>query len=273
MGKIEIVITDFDGTLADEKQVISGRNFETLEQLGKLGIPRVIATGRNMYSFLNAAPENIPIDYLIFSTGAGVYDWKRKTLLHKNMLTPDIVKFNTEMLIEQKKDFMLHLPIPENHRFYYHRYNFDNHDFETRIEYYSGFAQEYRGNSEIEATQLLAVLHSDEINEFERLAPLTNGVKVIKTTSPITGTAIWMELFPEGISKASGIKWLCDYLGVNPAYSLAVGNDYNDLDMLRFAGKSYVVKNSPPDLRDEFENTASVHNSGFTEAVQKHIIF
>lgn len=267
----EMVITDFDGTLADSNREISQKNLDTLHQLGKLKIPRVIATGRNLYSFTHAAPHDLPIDFLVFSTGAGVYDWQNKKLLAKNQLDEKTVKHNAEMLVDEKKDFMLHLPIPDNHKFYFHRYHSDNLDFETRLNYYGEFATQIDKIPSIRATQLLAVLHKDEQNELERLTALTTGVKVIKTTSPISGTAIWMELFPEGVSKAFGIKWLCNYLGVNENQCIIVGNDYNDLDMLHFSKNSYVVNNSPDDLKAEFKTVASVANSGFTEAVKFHV--
>ena len=271
MKNSKMVITDFDGTLADSNRKITRKNLETLHNLGQAGIPRVVATGRNLHSFTTAAPPDLPIDYLVFSTGAGVLDWKNKKLLAKSQLEKDVVRHNTEMLIDENKDFMLHFPIPDNHKFLFHRFHSDNHDFETRLNYYGEFAQQLDRVPDINATQLLAVLHWDELSELERLSTLAERVKVIKTTSPITGTAIWMELFPEGISKAFGINWLCEKLGINHNYCVVVGNDYNDLDMLHFTEKSYVVEISPDDLKSEFNTVASVENSGFAEAVNFHI--
>lgn len=268
-----IVITDFDGTLADNEKFVSDANIKVLNELGRIGVPRVIATGRNMYSLLNVVTHDLPVDYIVFSTGAGVYDWKEKKLLHKNVIPEKLVKFNSEIFIENRKDFMLHLPIPDNHIFYYNSFNEDNEDFFTRVNYYGEHARVSDGNINREATQLLAVLHKDQDNELTRLSAFTKDVKVIKTTSPITGKALWMEIFPDGISKASGIHWLCNHLNLDFHNTLAVGNDYNDLDMLESCSYSYVTGNAPDDLLNQFESVSDVGSDGFSEAVKKHFSF
>lgn len=47
---------------------------------------------------------------------------------------------------------------------------------------------------------------------------------------------------------------------------LCVGNDYNDLDMLRWAGTARVVANAPEDLRSEFTETSAKLEAGAAKA-------
>jgi len=47
-----------------------------------------------------------------------------------------------------------------------------------------------------------------------------------------------------------------------------VGNDYNDLDLLEWAGKSYVVENAPTDLKARFPAVASNNHGGVAEAAK-----
>jgi hypothetical protein len=63
---------------------------------------------------------------------------------------------------------------------------------------------------------------------------------------------MWIELFPASAGKGSAAAWLAGMLQVSPERSLAVGNDYNDLDMLQWAGHSLVMEDSPPGLRRRF---------------------
>ena len=67
-----LFIMDFDGTLLRSDRTFSSIDLDALEQLGELGIIRTIATGRSLYSFNTAAARDLPVDYVIFSMGAGV---------------------------------------------------------------------------------------------------------------------------------------------------------------------------------------------------------
>jgi hypothetical protein len=44
--------------------------------------------------------------------------------------------------------------------------------------------------------------------------------------------------------------------------TLCVGNDYNDLDMLNFAGHAFVVANAPEDMKSEFSCIKSNSENG-----------
>jgi hydroxymethylpyrimidine pyrophosphatase-like HAD family hydrolase len=48
---------------------------------------------------------------------------------------------------------------------------------------------------------------------------------------------------------------------------LAVGNDYNDLDLLEWAGTSRLAAGAPPELSARFPLAASADDSDFAEAV------
>ncbi|MBT7993868.1 MAG: HAD family phosphatase, partial [Bacteroidetes bacterium] len=84
-----IVATDLDGTLFNSSNKISKTDLQTLNYLKDNDFVRVIATGRSMYSLNKATSANLPIDYVVFSSGAGVYDWKQKKVIYSTNLSPD----------------------------------------------------------------------------------------------------------------------------------------------------------------------------------------
>ncbi len=49
--------------------------------------------------------------------------------------------------------------------------------------------------------------------------------------------------------------------------TMAIGNDYNDLDLLDWAAQSFVVDNAPVDLKCRFQQVGSNNNGGVAEAV------
>ena len=178
---IEMVITDLDGTLLNNSREVSLNDMKSLYWLGENDIVRVIATGRNFFSLNKAIKDNFPIDYLIFSSGAGVYDWKNKTLMHSQNLPDYEVEQISRILISNKIDFMIHEIIPENHKFIYHRSENYNPDFERRINVYNDFAFELDTDTEKydHACQILAVFPND-IKLFESIKKQFDNIKIIK---------------------------------------------------------------------------------------------
>jgi hydroxymethylpyrimidine pyrophosphatase-like HAD family hydrolase len=77
-----------------------------------------------------------------------------------------------------------------------------------------------------------------------------------------------MEVFNPDVSKSKGIEWLINHLQLTDPYVFAIGNDYNDLDMLNFAHSSFAVSNAPQELKEKFQVTKSNNENGFTKAIK-----
>lgn len=268
MGKsdIKIVITDLDGTLFNSNGALSDKNLEVLHILGSRGVVRVVATGRNLYSAQTALHDNFPIDYLVFSTGAGVMDWKTKEIINKEHLDKNEVREIAQILIEHHVDFTIQKQMPDNHHFSYYVNGNTNRDFFSRLNHYKGFEEAFDFDKIDHSTQILAILKED-VDWFNELSLKFSDIKIVRTTSPLDGKSIWMEIFPKHVSKAFGVNFLLEKCQIGKAESLAIGNDYNDLDFLHDCPNSFVVDNAPNELKKEFKQVLSNDEDGFSEAV------
>ncbi|RXQ92924.1 HAD family phosphatase [Ancylomarina salipaludis] len=269
-SKIKIVISDLDGTLLPAQAEVSDCDLQTLKKLRDEKIVRVIATGRNLYSVLSVLPDDFPIDYLIFASGAGIYDWKTKQLIFSQKLDSELVHEISLELMSLENDFMILDPIPKNHQFAYYRSGKTNPDFDRRLSLYKPFASPigHSDDTRRDACQLLVIL-SNCVNGFNQLKAKFDKVKIIRATSPLDHESIWMEIFPLHISKAYGAEWLCTYLDIDPGLSMVIGNDYNDLDLLEWGKYPFVVSNAPKELKEKYEVSKAADESGFSYAVDR----
>jgi hydroxymethylpyrimidine pyrophosphatase-like HAD family hydrolase len=155
-----LFVTDLDGTLLRSDRTFAEKDLLALERLGRMNITRVIATGRSLYSFDTVVESNLPVDYILFSTGAGVSHFSSGNIVRKSSLEASQVERVTEVLLAEQLDFMIHQPIPDNHHFAYVAVNAGNTDFEHRISIYRPYAFEMKNSADGfgPATQLLAVL-------------------------------------------------------------------------------------------------------------------
>lgn len=251
---MQLFVTDWDGTLFHNK--ISDKDINLLKQLGENNITRAVATGRNLYSAQKVIPRDFPIDYLIFSTGAGIMHWPTHELLHWSSIDSETTRTVIQYLKKIKLDFMVHCDIPDNHRFHYHRTGSVNPDFDRRLKVYEKFISPLNGWKET-ASQILAVICDDPLI-YEQTKKHFPELNVIRTTSPLDGKSIWIEIFPKNVSKAKASSWVCNRLKIDEKKTISIGNDYNDMDMLQWSGKSYIMETAPPSLQAEFNICSSV---------------
>ncbi len=172
-------------------------------------------------------------------------------------------------------DFMVHSPVPDNHHFEFHGNRLENSDFSIRCERYgdSCSPMDPKNPGVKRASQFLVIARPDEEPERFHLAlqEAFPALSVIRTTSPLDHCSCWIELFPPEVSKAKAAAWLCQRLGIERELSLAVGNDYNDLDLLEWCHRCAVVGNAPLELRRSFRVVSDNNSDGFSEAVDRWV--
>lgn len=269
--KQKLFITDFDGTLAASDGLVSSKNLTALALLAKHQIVRVIATGRNLYSVRKVVAYDFPVDYVIFTTGAGLMHWPTQKMMLSHHLDGDSIKTTFNCFNEYQIDFMIHEPIPDNHFFQFFETGLRNVDFACRKQHYSDYGRP--GNFDRlpgKAAQFLGVLRPEQ---DETLVPLLkktlNSQNVVRATSPFDRKSIWVEVFSKQAAKHTTSDFLAQQLGVSRSNTFAIGNDYNDQELLSWAGKAFVVGNAIEALKSQHERVANVEKDGFAEAVEK----
>ena len=77
------------------------------------------------------------------------------------------------------------------------------------------------------------------------------------------GWTAWLDLAPDGVSKASGLESVCERLGVVADDVLAIGDGRNDIEMLQWAGRGVAMGQAPDEVRDAADDvTAAVGDDG-----------
>lgn len=268
--KNKMFVSDFDGTMADNQSKVSNKNIEALKELAEHNVVRVLATGRSLFSLKTVVDADFPIDYLVFSSGIGVYDWKTKNLLQQNTIDKNKTSEIYDFLVERNYDFMVQLPVPNNHFFHHFSSDKPGNDFLSRIKYYESRGVDPILHCPEIASQFVIICH-EESNHIKLLSETFPCVKVLKATSPLDRKSVWIEILPFGVSKASGIEFLRKKLSVDIAEIITVGNDYYDLDMLRYSlpENSYIVNNAPEDILKEFNIIGSNEDDGVAELISQ----
>jgi len=75
-------------------------------------------------------------------------------------------------------------------------------------------------------------------------------------TNYFIGWTAWLDIAPEGVSKASGLERVCAELGVDRADVLAIGDGRNDTEMLAWAGRGVAMGQAPVEVKAAADDVA-----------------
>lgn len=267
-----LFVTDLDGTLLRSDRTFAAADLAGLRRLGELGVARVVATGRSIFSFETVRPAELPVDYVIFSSGAGIAAHPGGRILRRASLEPAETRHAVNVLRSLHLDFMVQRSIPDTHIFGYVSAGDANPDFEARISLYRRFAFPLPEDLDRfgPATQLVAIVPPAQAPAaLAGVRRMLQGLTIIRTTSPLDGRSTWIEIFPAGVSKGQTAEWLAAELAVSRAHTLSVGNDFNDWDLLEWAQTRFVMANAPTELRERFPTVASNDGCGVAEAIDR----
>lgn len=84
------------------------------------------------------------------------------------------------------------------------------------------------------------------------------------------GYSAWLDLAPEGVSKASALENVRRRLGVQPHRTVAAGDQRNDMEMLQWAARSYAMGQAPEEVLAAADRvTGAVTEDGLADALDE----
>lgn len=279
---IKLVASDLDGTIVSENNYIPESNFEAINKMNKNNINFAICTGK-AYSISKNICNKCNATYGIFSNGSQIYNLKTGKQIFNSVLSKEDIK----KCYDIAKKYNLHV----------HAYS-DNQLISEKLQYLDLRNFKLQKNSEFTFVIVPNVLKYIETNNLpihqfvisstlniENLQnEITNIAKVSTTRISKIGQYKdkildkeyeYISIIPYNTNKSSAIKILSDYLSIESNDVMAIGDNLNDIDMIKNSGIGVAVANAYPELKNVAKYTTehNVADGGFAEAVYKFIEF
>ncbi len=268
MSKYKLLALDLDDTLLDGRQRVPERSRLAIRAALDAGVRVTLATGR-MFRSSRPYAEQLGIqDYLITYQGALVrHPVTGETLFHR----PVPVDLALEV-IDLAGRYGYHVNVYVDDFLYVAR-----HTRESRLyASYSGVPVEAVGdlgrfllNQNQDPTKVLVVAKEEQLDELASEARPVFGTKLHITKSK----PHFLEFsHPDG-HKGHALESIARHYGVRREEVIAVGDSYNDLEMLEYAGLGVAVGNARPEIRDRADYVCpSNEECGVAEVVEKFIL-
>ncbi|SES70841.1 Cof-type HAD-IIB family hydrolase [[Clostridium] polysaccharolyticum] len=259
------IFFDIDGTIVPEdKSGIPDSTIEAIRLAKKNGHYTFINTGRT-YSAVDPFIKDISFDGFVCGCGTNIYLHGKELMKQElgteksKQLVKDLLECNIDGILEGRKNIYyrkecLH-PVVDMVK--HSRDTFGNQlDFQKLWDdediIFDKMALWLVENSNFEA------FHEKYKSEFEFIAREKD----------------FYELVPTGFSKATGMDYVAQHLGIPNERTIAIGDSMNDISMLDHAGISIAMGNSHPYLLDKVSFvTTDIHDDGIYKALEHyHII-
>lgn len=259
------VFVDVDGTLVDSQKNVSNETMEAIKNAQEKGTQIIICTGRQRAGAKMFKEMCGLSRYVICTNGAEIYDCENKEVLFRSAIDAKECKKLYEFAIEN--DMLIKL-------------NFGIARAITKLEFIEKNEivldediDEFLMKNEI--TQI-TVACEDE-NKRELVKNFINNNPRVKTINQFVWevndkTMYCIHCTNPNVSKGNAMAGLCKYLGIDLKDAVAIGDDMNDVSMLKMAGLGVAMGNATEEVKVAADVvTASNEESGVAKILQKII--
>lgn len=267
--QIRMIVCDIDETLLmPEAKAVSHTNRTAIRDAKKQGIIVTLATGR-MYATAKARVDELCIDApVIASNGADIRVGHRTLMQH--LMRDDDVKKAVELAVKlgARKylfcgDDIFCMPEDRDEALYNKWSNGNANALPVR---YEDDIQSLL-NSAHGRTNKVLIWSPDEagypklLARFQRFAP---------RLQVVSGQAGNVELSSGGVTKGAALADVCRMLGVPLSEVMAIGDNGNDVELLREAGLGVAVGNATPEAREAADViVGACASNGVSEAIRR----
>lgn len=255
----KLLALDVDGTLVDGDNNLSVAVREAVRAMHDKGVPTVITTGRAIHGVMNVVAKlDLGDGIAIASNGAVVFSYDPPTVLHSVTfdastavrLIMDAVPDALVAVEEIGVGYRVNKPFPEGEI----GGSVSIHDIDELIS--APVARVIIRAPDHPAAEFSAIVHD---------LGLTG-------TSYYIGYSAWVDLAPEGVSKASGLEFVSERLGIDRADVLAIGDGHNDFEMLEWAGRGVAMGQAPDRVKAIADAvTGSIEDDGLASELLQYL--
>lgn len=251
-----LLISDIDGTLNDKAMKLPPQNKEAIDSFVKKGGVFTLCSGRNL--------ESLSIHYnklgiktpAIFLNGAGIYDFGKSEITYFNPITTE----GEEIILD-----------------FFSRYK----SLQLTV---FGSETIYLAKRTCIYGRVISKMDKLNYKLCKKTSDLPRGVwgkvsffglpKLVKKIQNILKTEyndyfdcfltsrFTLEVVNKGVNKGSGVQKLADILNISISNTAAIGDYYNDVDMLKTVGHPVCCGQAPDDIKEISEYVACHCNDG-----------
>lgn len=264
-----ILAVDLDGTLTTSDKTISPRTRQAVWDAIDAGTHIVLASGRPLVGVAPVA-DDLELDrrggFVMCCNGGRIIDWKTKTVWENLVLPRSAVDISCTLARETGlsaicyDEEQAYSENPDDP--YVEQERFNNSSVMNRVD-------DLAASVVWEPNKLMVVGAPDKVEPAQhRLERLLDGCATVIRSEPY-----FIEVVPKGVGKDIGLMKLGGLLNVPRSGTLAVGDGFNDIAMLDYAGLAVAVDNAYDEVKKHADWIApSNDEDGVAAVIRRYLL-
>ncbi|NPV91647.1 MAG: HAD family phosphatase [Firmicutes bacterium] len=260
-----LVAIDLDDTLLGDDLKISGRAKQAIRRSREKGIHVTLATGRMLRSVLPYAEEldlNLP---LITYQGALVKNSRTGEVLYHRPVPGEFVGPVADII----RSYGYHLQMYNYDELCMERFTPEGADYARLAGVGVTLVEDLRFACP-QPTKVLVVNYQEwRLDELARVLGDRFGDSLYVTKSK----PHYLEILHPEATKGKALKVVADYFGVPRESVVAIGDSFNDLDMIQYAGLGVVMGNAREEIKRYADYVTRGNNDdGVAEVLEQWVL-
>ncbi|MBN2851790.1 MAG: HAD family phosphatase [Clostridia bacterium] len=260
----KLIAVDIDGTLINSQKKITSKTREAILFALEKGIHLVLSTGRPVQGIYDIYDQLHLDSPAITYNGAVVLNHKNGPVIYECPLLPA----DTKAIINKGDELLTTVAIWYQSKLYVNKLNDKAYEYST-ISNVPPLL--YDNKEEIFKNGATKVLYYDDVSAINDYCIQLKGTfsenVVFHTSRPY-----FLEFVNGAVSKARAMEKLGDFLHIKAEEMIAIGDGFNDLSMIEYAGMGVAMGNAPDEVKKKASLvTTSCDHDGVANAIYKLI--
>lgn len=266
----KLAVFDLDGTLLNDEHEITTTNIASLRRLKEIGCRIMIATGRTDL-LVKEYIKKLEIDAPVIScNGATIRNPFTMEEIFKNVLEPQIVKDVIDICARDGHTYLVYckdcmITIPNERAEEIQKRN-ERLDEDCRAEFKMNISSSQIA-FEHEVYKVLIIE-----KDADKFMGLKDKFKHISGITMCQSNKGYMDIMKAGTSKKNALKMYAEMNDIDIKDIVAFGDNYNDIEMLEFAGRAVTTENGVDEVKKMVDFISRSNNEdGVAFAIKEYL--
>ena len=270
-NSLRLIAIDIDGTLLNPEFKVSENDLAALRRAHAEGIEIILATGRR-HTFALPIAEELGFDlWLISSNGAITRSLAGETF-HRDMLPGATCRELVNVMQEFRGQTVLTFDSNSRGAIVIERLDQLEGSIQRWLEKNMQYIEFVVPIEDALTTDPVQAMFCGPVADMQRVLQVLESsglpITVLRTEYPGRDLSI-IDVLNAGCSKGHALERWANYRRITPGQVMAIGDNYNDIEMLAFAGHPFIMGNASEELRGRgWKLTRSNAESGVTAAIE-----
>ena len=264
----KMIVLDLDDTLLNDEHSLSKRNKEALMAAQELGVKVVLASGRPTFGMVSIA-KDLQLDqygsYILSFNGSKIINANTNEEIFNSSISNDMahrlydLSRREGVSILSYKDESIIIEEPNEYA-----------DIEATI---TGLpmqiVDQFKATITEPVVKAMMLAHPDVLVNVEQTLVKEVGEEV----SVFRSKPFFLEFTALNVTKGTSLHQLTQKLGIKAEEVIAIGDSYNDITMIEFAGLGVAMGNAPDAIKEIANHvTETNNNDGVAKVVEDFIL-